>query len=1171
MARALPVSDTLAYGHESNPGEWHALRSELVELLDHVEGQYTRASAQQPGYDALAMRMRELRYQVAETPATNRHQEALRSVKRAVDRFSERDEGVVRTNPQDVLQSAIQEIRLRQRGPAQGGQPAPQQIDRFAQSITALTERLERLEGEIRAQRDGGDNVKIIGEQVSQLTHVVELLAGAVGETGQVKRLESQIAGLAEIISSGRNADVMALTARLEDVAGTIDTLARSQANDESRNALGEQQAMLGHGMHAIEENVRNIYDRIDAIEKNVAMAPADFNKLTEDMAAFTEEMRSATAQARPNQLLARVDALNARLADIEGKDGLVGHLQDDIDALRTAIVDAFEPRFVAIENQLVSINDRLQAGRKPDPSIAQIEIQIRQLVTRMDETGAQLNSLAQLYNQPEAREPAPDFEALASLVAKRTSDAFNQNAAPAGNGISDETFAELEKRMSRLFAAANKDKVQEDFSDVHDGIRRVDERLDRLEAALSGRKLADDVVTAAAPASAPAPAQSQPLSAMQRVLPTDDIMPISPAVEAPLVDKVFAGATRTPPVSETAQAKARETMFADVGPSQSAGMRPVTPEMVGGKTKAPAEKPLATKVPAEAVTPVFDPNAVARPPRPESSLDRQAREAFATAPTAAPKVSDAVTPPDAPDLASAASTNTFIAAHRRMARRQAETSPETGSNSLIGRAMARFQSNAEKAEAPGAQTVAPVADVVPAVEMPKPAKAKKVKEPKAAKIALGTEEPEQPSFLRRHRQPLLLAATLVAVGLLTINLINQRMGEPAAEPAAAIQENVPAAEPASVEPPAAKPTGDISAIDAKPATNVRAIPGTGADAIDPMAVGSINPMGAMNFSTAPEVPAIPPALGFAATNATTSAQPVGAEAPLEASPVKVELPPEALGPLPLRQAAADGDARAQFEVAAIYTEGRAVTQDYAQALIWYERSAAQGFAPAQYRLGNLYEGGKGTEKDLEQARLWYQRAAEAGNRMSMHNLAALYAGGSLGKQEFEQAAEWFEQAASRGMTDSQFNLGMLYARGLGVKQDMEASYKWFSLAAGNGDKDAAKARDDVAKSLDAATVQRLAADVTGWKEVPIDLAANFAPIGTWAKDFDAGQAITNKAVVEKVQTALVKLGYDIGTPDGLAGPKTAVAIKAFEKATGMTEIGAINPRLLAVLGSQPV
>ena len=85
------------------------------------------------------------------------------------------------------------------------------------------------------------------------------------------------------------------------------------------------------------------------------------------------------------------------------------------------------------------------------------------------------------------------------------------------------------------------------------------------------------------------------------------------------------------------------------------------------------------------------------------------------------------------------------------------------------------------------------------------------------------------------------------------------------------------------------------------------------------------------------------------------------------------------------------------------------------------------------------------------------------------------------------------------------------------------------------------------------------------------DLAANFAPLGTWSPSFDPGETITTKDVVTKVQMVLGKLGFDIGTPDGMAGPKTAEAIKAFERGTGMTESGMVNPRLLAVLGSQPV
>ena len=155
-------------------------------------------------------------------------------------------------------------------------------------------------------------------------------------------------------------------------------------------------------------------------------------------------------------------------------------------------------------------------------------------------------------------------------------------------------------------------------------------------------------------------------------------------------------------------------------------------------------------------------------------------------------------------------------------------------------------------------------------------------------------------------------------------------------------------------------------------------------------------------------------------------------------------------------------------------------------------------------------------------------------------------------------------------MKDSQFNLGMLYARGLGVPQSLETSYKWFALAAierRHGCRQGARQHRPLARRGDGA---KLTAEVKAWKPAPVDLAANFAPIGTW-KRLQPGPDDHPQGYRAKVQAALARLGYDVGTPDGLAGTKTADAIKAFERGTGMSEIGAINPRLLAVLGSQPV
>src|SRR5690606_14307894 len=297
-------------------------------LLDQVEGQMARTRT--PGQDVhgLAERMRELRYQVGETDPDLRHREALRSVKRAVDRFSERDEiyadagfaarrDTYAPNPRDTLQSAIQQIRARHVEPM----PTPRahseqgQLNALAQAVTGISGRLERLETELRtAARSQTGNVKEIADQLAQLSHVLELLAGAVGETGQVKRLESQIQGLARLITEEPKSDAAAMARRLDEVSASIGRLMEVQQGADVTRRLDDVSATMGRladlqvqfankadnnglkdGMHAIEEGVRNIYDRIDAIEKQTALSPADIERLIEEMARFTQALNGAT------------------------------------------------------------------------------------------------------------------------------------------------------------------------------------------------------------------------------------------------------------------------------------------------------------------------------------------------------------------------------------------------------------------------------------------------------------------------------------------------------------------------------------------------------------------------------------------------------------------------------------------------------------------------------------------------------------------------------------------------------------------------------------------------------------------------------------------------------------------------------------------------------------
>lgn len=1341
MVRANPQ-----YDQQADAGEWQDLRSELVALLDQVESQVNRAHQPDPAYHGLSERMRDLRHQVTEIEPETRHRDALRSVQRAVSRFSDRDElSSAGTNPRDTLESAIQQIRARH-FPATAS-PAPltrepprafesPRFEELAEAVNGIAGRLERLEAGLHTQAKGQTaNVKEIAEQVSQLSQVVELLAGAVGETGQVKRLESQIAGLAKLIAREPQIDVSALTRRLDDVSqtvaklaelqkayadrsdtlgltqrlddvtatvgrladlqvqlaekadtsgltkrldevtATVDKLAEVQARlanqadssgitqrlDEVTSTVGRladlqvllvdktdntglsrrlddvtatvgrladlqvqaanraeaPQAGLKDAMKAIEDGVRAIYDRVDAIERQMAMPQAELEKITDELHRFAAAMKGPQ---QPQGLIELIDALNQRISDIELREPGAVQLRADVDAMRSAVLEAMEPRFAAIESQLEVITDKV--ANPPELNVSQLEAQVRQLVARMDQTGEQLTGLAKLYSQPAE---STDFDALADKVAERTSAAL-ADLGSSRAGLDETDYDEIEKRLGTLMQRVAAERPVDDNSALEATIREVNERLARLEQAVSRPEL--PLATPAAfpePESAPAPepeAAAEPVLADPEPVVADPAAdPVSPVLadnehsdEAPLVvdiepepepEPLIARAPAAPepgdlmPANPAEEAALYDRPFPDPNPLQRALEAKNGPRRRHSGTRAQivAEELPPAPIPSlefnEPEPVAYEPIIDDRPLPPLSSLDD-------------PALAPIPERPAEPAIGGAVDRNTFIAAARRAAMRQSGTPANlagpTSGNSLIARAFARFQAT-RAAEAATAVQAPPAASAEPAENVKKPKATKVEKAEKAKKergfrigrrqlagdkepsvawspdepppsvpantdaVALGAEETSpvaddalaaRPGVITRYRTVILGAITLLATVAL-VNLLVMRSQEaqdtPAEQPAASGDAAAITIAPGD---PALSPTPIAQQLNLPKVPNpARVIPMT-----DTLATASIDPAAAQGFVAEQPMPD-----AVAATDPQHLA--TGVE-PL-ASPVQVELPPEGIGPIELREAAANGDARAQFEVAAIYTEGRAVPEDLKAAAVWYERSASQGFAPAQYRLGNLYEAGKGVDKDLARARLWYQQAAEAGNRMAMHNLAALYASGGLGTQQFDAAAKWFEEAANRGMKDSQFNLGMLYARGLGVKQDLAASFRWFALAATGGDADAAKARDDIAKSLDAATVQRLNDEVAAWKPAQIDLAANFAPIGTWMKDFDPGTPISKIEVVKGVQRVLARLGYDVGTPDGLAGPKTAEAIKAFERGTGMNETGTVNPRLLAVLGSQPV
>ena len=86
-----------------------------------------------------------------------------------------------------------------------------------------------------------------------------------------------------------------------------------------------------------------------------------------------------------------------------------------------------------------------------------------------------------------------------------------------------------------------------------------------------------------------------------------------------------------------------------------------------------------------------------------------------------------------------------------------------------------------------------------------------------------------------------------------------------------------------------------------------------------------------------------------------------------------------------LRRKAEAGDAKAQFDLADAFSEGKGVAKDSAKGMEWLKHSALQGYAGAQVVLGYMYQKGINTEQDPSEAAKWYKKAVRQGDKDPKH------------------------------------------------------------------------------------------------------------------------------------------------------------------------------------------
>ncbi|MEM7390795.1 MAG: tetratricopeptide repeat protein [Verrucomicrobiota bacterium] len=171
-------------------------------------------------------------------------------------------------------------------------------------------------------------------------------------------------------------------------------------------------------------------------------------------------------------------------------------------------------------------------------------------------------------------------------------------------------------------------------------------------------------------------------------------------------------------------------------------------------------------------------------------------------------------------------------------------------------------------------------------------------------------------------------------------------------------------------------------------------------------------------------------------------------------------------------KAAEQGNSVAQANLGLYYLEGRGTAPDLKTSIEWYRKAAEQGderakadlerFEPAlaypeaaaagdaeaQFYLGLLYTEGRGFPKDPEQAFHWNAKAAEQGHAKAQCNMGAMYAKGLGTAVDHEKAFDWYLRAAGQGVALALHNLGVIFQKGEGRPKNMAEAYALAKLAA---------------------------------------------------------------------------------------------------------------------------
>ncbi len=148
------------------------------------------------------------------------------------------------------------------------------------------------------------------------------------------------------------------------------------------------------------------------------------------------------------------------------------------------------------------------------------------------------------------------------------------------------------------------------------------------------------------------------------------------------------------------------------------------------------------------------------------------------------------------------------------------------------------------------------------------------------------------------------------------------------------------------------------------------------------------------------------------------------------------------------RRAVADHPGERRY----IFQLGRTLNHkdDFAGALIHFQRAMDAGSGMAANSTGLLYQNGEGVAEDPVKAVAFFQRAADAGVTTALGNIAYLYLEGSIPGKGAPDAIALYEKQIAAGDAWGSYDLANMYQAGNGVAVDNARAAQYFRAAIGS-------------------------------------------------------------------------------------------------------------------------